>query len=125
MADVLFYKGGQEMRRWIFFILWLLVAHTGLTQDTTGTVIKLSDKVDTTINLKERNLYQMFLSIQDFESAVLIQKPDSSYVFKITTRKNDGPSDNIHWMSVTKEQIEKIRNDIETKTDFTRRFEAP
>jgi hypothetical protein len=80
------------MRIFIVLLLLFLASARGTPQDTTGTVVILSDKVGPIIDLEERNFYKLFLSIQNFESAVLLQRPDSSYIFKVVTKKEDEPS---------------------------------
>lgn len=85
-----------------------------LSQDTTGTVIILSEKVGPIIDLDERNFYKLFMGIQHFESAILLQGPDSTYRFKIITKKNDELSIKIRWRSSTEKEIARIRRHIET-----------
>ncbi len=101
------------MRIFIALLLLTLMRPVVVAQDTTGTVVILSDQVGPIIDLEERNYYGMFLSVQHFESAVLLQRPDSSYIFKIITKKEDETSIGVLWFSQTKEAVESIRQIIE------------
>lgn len=66
------------------------MAQERLLQETEpGKVIVLSEKVGETIDLKERDYYGLFLSSKNFQSAVILQRPDSSFVVQIT-EENDG-----------------------------------
>jgi hypothetical protein len=80
------------MKNYFVLLLLFLANAGGFPQDTTGTVVIISDKVGPIIDLEERNFYRMFLSVQNFESAVLLHRPDSSYIFKVITKKEDEPS---------------------------------
>ena len=97
------------MRIFIILLLLPLSSAQSVPQDTTGTVVILSDKIGPTINLKERNFYGLFKGIHDFESAVLLQRPDVSYIFKVFTEKKDESSASIRWISITEEEIELVR----------------
>jgi hypothetical protein len=111
------------MKKFIVLLLLFLASACGISQDTTGTVVILSDKIGPTIDLEERNYYRMFLSVQDFESAVLLQRPDSSYIFKVITKKEGEPSIGVRWFSRTKEDLERIRHHVETYNGME--YEAP
>jgi hypothetical protein len=64
------------------------VAQGGSLQEAgTGKVIVISEKVGETIDLNERNHYRLFLFSQNFQSAVILQLPDSSFVAQITEEK--------------------------------------
>jgi hypothetical protein len=102
------------MRIFIILLLFPLATAMGLAQDTTGTVVILSDKVGPVIDLEERNFYGMFSSVQHFESAVLMQTPDSLYIFKIITKNMVDSSKGVVWFPQTKEALESIRHIIET-----------
>lgn len=54
-----------------------------------GKVVVLSEKVGEIIDLEERNYYGLFLSAKNFHTAVIPQRPDSSFVVQIT-EENDG-----------------------------------
>lgn len=99
----------------IFIVLLMLFLANApcISQDTTGTVVILSDKVGPTIDLEERNFYKLFTGVEHFESAVLLEKPDGSYTFKITIKKEGEPSSTIPWITCTQEEIERIRHHID------------
>lgn len=50
--------------------------------------IIISEKVGETIDLKERNQYRLFLFMENFKSAVVVQMSDSSFVMRITEEEN-------------------------------------
>lgn len=102
------------MRIFIILLLSPLATAIGLAQDTTGTVVILSEKVGPAIDLEERNYYGMFSGVQHFESAVLLQMPDSSYLFKIITKNIVDSSKKVILFSQSKEALESIRHIIET-----------
>lgn len=61
------------------------MAQEGLPQEPeAGKVIVLSEKVGEIIDLEERNYYRLFLFSKNFQSAVILQQPDSSFVLQIT-----------------------------------------
>jgi hypothetical protein len=101
------------MRRlWILFV-FLFAEAFSFPQDSTETVVILSGKVGPTLDLEERNYYRMFAAHRQFESAVLVQKPDGTYAFKIFSRTKDGAPGGIAWMPVTRAEVERIRRYIE------------
>jgi hypothetical protein len=102
------------MRIFIVLLVLFLASARGIPQDTTGTVVILSDKIGPTIDLEERNRFRLFQAFQDFESAVLIQRPDSSYCFKITMRRKDDSSIQCYSISRTGKEVDRIRQYIET-----------
>jgi hypothetical protein len=101
------------MRIFIVLLLLILLSTMGLAQDTTGTIVILSDKIGPTIDLEERDFYKMFMSIRNFESAVLMQRPDGSYTFKVIVKKESELSGTIRWFPMTEDEIEFIRHSIE------------
>jgi len=103
-----------HMKKYFFLLFLIFASIHGFSQDTTGTVLMLNDKMGPTIDLEERNSYRLFMGTSDFESAVLFQMPDSTYAFKIFTLEEDGSPVKIRWMSSTLEEIELIRQYIET-----------
>lgn len=111
------------MRIFIILLLSPLATAIGLAQDTTGTVVILSEKVGPAIDLEERNYYGMFSGVQHFESAVLLQMPDSSYLFKIITKNIVDSSKKVILFSQSKEALESIRHIIETYNGIV--HEAP
>jgi hypothetical protein len=102
------------MRIFIVLLLFPLATAIGLAKDTTGTVVILSEKVGPAIDLEERNFYGMFSGVQYFESTVLLQMPDSSYLFKIITKNTVDSSKGVVLFPQTKEALESIRHIIET-----------
>ncbi|MBN2029165.1 hypothetical protein JW824_02875 [bacterium] len=82
--------------------------------DTEGGVIaSVSDRVGETIDLQERNNYNLFSNIQGFQSAALFKLPDGRYVFEITTLDGTTGEETIEQMIQTESQIEQIRDYIE------------
>ena len=100
------------------YILLLLLFMTGLcyTQDTSGTVITISEIIGSQIDLAERSQYGFFMAEQNFESAVLYKRPDSSLAFKITLKKTGGPDVRVRWLPTSREEVDRVRNLIESKT---------
>jgi hypothetical protein len=101
------------MKIFIVVLLSFVAVDRGLSQDTTGTVVNLTEKMGPTIDLEERNYYQMFLNYKDFKSAILLQRTDGSYIFKIISKKADDPSVSISWFPGTNEEILRIRHQID------------
>ncbi|MBN2029164.1 hypothetical protein JW824_02870 [bacterium] len=82
--------------------------------DTEGRVINtISDRLGEIIDLQERNSYNLFSSIQGFQSAVLFKLPDGRYVFEITTLNETTGEETIEQVIQTESQIEQIRDYIE------------
>lgn len=54
------------------------------------------------------------MTYEHFKSAVLLQRTDSSYTFRITTKENDESTAKIYWRSTTEEEIAQIRHRVET-----------
>lgn len=106
------------MKKYIVLLLLFLASARGISQDTTGTVVILSEKLGPTIDLEERNNYQMFQGFKDFQSAVLLQKPDGSYLFKIISKKEDDPSVSIGWLPCTAEEVLRVRQQIDPDEKF-------
>jgi hypothetical protein len=103
-----------NMKKYITLILLLYACAQSVSQEPTGTVVILSDKVGPVIDLEERKLYRMFMGIQNYESAVLLQSPDGSYTFKAVSRQANDTSVKVHWFPATEEEIKRIRLFIET-----------
>lgn len=90
------------------------MAQEELPQDPeAGKVIVLSDKVGEIIDLEERNFYQLFLFSENFQSAIILQLPDSSLVIQITEMKEGVQQQLI--MQVDQEILEEFREIIEKK----------
>ncbi len=100
------------MRYFIFMLLLPLTSVMGISQDTTGTVVIISEKIGPTIDLEERNFYKIFPGVQNFQSAVLLQRPDGSYIFKVSAKKAEEPSAVIRWMSITEQDLVHFRNKV-------------
>ncbi len=98
-----------------FLVLLLLSFWNGLcvSQDTTGTIVNLTEKIGSTIDLEERNFYKLFQGIKNFESAILLQRKDGSYLFKINSIKENDPVVSIDWFPCAKEEIERVRMQID------------
>jgi hypothetical protein len=106
------------MRLLIVSLFIILASTQAVSQDTTGTIVILCDKIGPTIDLDERSIYKMFQSVQHFESAVLLQRPDSSYIFKVIEKIGDQLPSIIRWFPVTAQQVERIRNHIEPHSEM-------
>jgi len=96
-----------------FLMLFLVAWSRGFSLDTTGTVVILSPKVGAEINLAERNELRLFFGERDFLSAGILQRPDSSYVFLVTSQKGGGRSGSVPWLESTKLEIDSIRHIID------------
>jgi hypothetical protein len=95
------------------FLVSFFACIQGLAQDTTGTIVILSEKIGPVIDQDERKFYQMFMNVQDFESAVLLQRTDGSFTFKVIKRKTDAQSVLVQWIPMTTNEIESVRKIIE------------
>jgi len=94
--------------------------HRGPQQEPkSDNIIILSDKVGEIIDLEERNYYQLFLFSENFQSAVILQLPDSSLVIQITETKEGVQQQLI--MQVDQKILEEFRKNIE-KRDKTLEF---
>jgi len=110
----MYWRRKETMKKIALIFLLSFGAVPSFAQDTTGTVVILSDKVGAEIDLAERNHYRLFLGAKDFHSAVLIQEPDSTYRFKITSKQEAEPQIKVSWISCTREEVERIHRYIET-----------
>jgi hypothetical protein len=104
------------MKRAIVLVLLFFSSTKGFSQDTTGAIVILSDKVGPIIDLEERNDYGLFMGVPNFDSAVLLNRPDSSFAFKIVIKDVNDSSRTMRWFPCTRGEIERIRNHIETFT---------
>jgi hypothetical protein len=102
------------MSKYIVLLIFIFSSTRCISQDTTGAILMLSDKIGPVIDVEERNYYRLFMGVKNFESAVLLQRPDSSYMFKIVTRKIEKPFSGIIWRPTNPEEIGRVRNHIET-----------
>jgi hypothetical protein len=120
-AHIQYSIGDLEMKTTFIILLSFLAAASGNSQDTTGTVVSLNEKIGPIIDLEERNYYQMFLSYTNFDTAVLLQRPDGSYIFKIISKKEDDTSVSIDWLPCANEELLRIRQLIDpfSKYDTT------
>jgi len=101
------------MKVYVITLTLSLSAALSFSQDTTGTVVVLSEKVGPIIDLEERNFYKFFMGVKHFESAILLQRPDSSYVFKVISRNETEPSVELIWMPIVEEEVYRLRLHID------------
>jgi len=53
-------------------------------QEHEDEIIIISERIGEVIDLEERNKFNFFLSVKEFQSAVLLKFPDGNYIWKIT-----------------------------------------
>ena len=105
--------GISSKRQLVLALTTFVAAPQAVVQDSIGKQVILCDKIGPVIDLEERNFYKLFQSVPNFSSAVLLQKPDSSYIFKVFEKREDRTAPSVRWIDVTAEQIVHIRNHIE------------
>ncbi len=81
-----------------------------------GKIIILSEKVGEIIDLEEWNYYKLPLGSTNFQSAVILQLPDSSLVIHITEMKEGVQQ--LRIIQLDQEILEEFRKNIEEKPKF-------
>ncbi len=82
-------------------------------------VIVLSEKVGETIDLEERNYYWLFLTSENFQSVVILQLPDGSYVLQITEKKEGVRQIRRIMRPIERQTLDKLREYIDNFQEFT------
>jgi hypothetical protein len=78
-----------------------------------GKVVVISEKVGEVIDLQERDKYNLFQGVKEFQSAELRQLNDSTFYFYVTCSDTNSKSVELMELQIDKEQIKRVREHID------------
>ena len=108
----------------------MLVPGEPLLAQEKGQVVVISPKVGEIIDRDERHFYGIFPASRDFHSAVILQRPDGSYVAEITEEYRGVRK--VRTLPIDSLTLDRLRNRIDTfdqlspaeKTEIRARYEG-
>jgi hypothetical protein len=92
-------------------IALMLVPITSVQAQEKGDVVVISPKVGEVIDRQERDRYSLFHASHNFQSAVILQRPDGSYVVEIT--EGVSGAEQVRTLPIDRQTLDQLGDQIE------------